>query len=266
MVSVEKARDRNGVLLKGDFFDFDRLYFAILKFTGFHGMEDKCTFTGCEAVCESLLGLCYELRHAWQGDRDIVQMYNGIHDYWFDDYTEHKIYANNNLYVLDDDEYDNNDDEPTMDDFSPRFLRKDFPTANDQNMYFSILLTFPEAIFYVLILLDLLKQKDVFLYSRKCMAEKEDLLQELNKEYVLFQAEEDIARMTIFVKQTLHELYRFIGEEQYFCFIEEFDKIKFFSLNCNLDNILQVMSDYCESEYKQDEPQILASALFSFFK
>jgi hypothetical protein len=63
----------------------DRLYFAIVKFTGFHGIDSQCTFPGYDAVCESLLGLCYEIRHAWQGARDIEQVYNGIHEDWFDD-------------------------------------------------------------------------------------------------------------------------------------------------------------------------------------
>ncbi len=39
-------------------------------------------------MCENLLGLCYEIRHAWQGDRNIEQVFNGIHEDWFDDYQE----------------------------------------------------------------------------------------------------------------------------------------------------------------------------------
>ena len=68
----------SGVFIKGDFFDFDRLYFALMKYTGSHGMNDICPFPGSEAACENLLGLGYELRHAWQGDRDIEEIYNGI--------------------------------------------------------------------------------------------------------------------------------------------------------------------------------------------
>lgn len=79
--------------------DLDRLYFAIYKFTEFHGVDSTCTFPGYDATCENLLGLCYEIRHAWQGDRDIEQVYNGIREDWFDDYQEaasHKM-ANENI-------------------------------------------------------------------------------------------------------------------------------------------------------------------------
>jgi len=36
MIIVEKAKYTSGVLLSGDFFDFDRLFFAIVKFIGTH--------------------------------------------------------------------------------------------------------------------------------------------------------------------------------------------------------------------------------------
>jgi len=57
MIIVEKAKEGNGVLLKGDFFDLDRLYFAIYKYTGFHGIDSECTFPGYDAVCENLISV-----------------------------------------------------------------------------------------------------------------------------------------------------------------------------------------------------------------
>lgn len=174
MIIVEKARERNGVLLKGDFFDLDRLYFAIYKYTGFHGFDNECIYSGYDDVCENLLGLCYEIRHAWQGDRNIEQIYNGIHEYWFDDYEEPhllKTIDKNDLNGLHDENLSKKESYPN-DEFAFKFSREDFPNVTENNTYFSIPMTFPEAVFYSLILLELLKKKDVFLQARKLLAEK----------------------------------------------------------------------------------------------
>lgn len=267
MIIVEKSREGSGVLLKGDFFDLDRLYFAIYKYTGFHGPDNKCIFPGYDAVCENLLGLCYEIRHAWQGDRNIEQVYNGIREYWFDDYKEPELknIHKNDLNGLCDKNFEL-EDANLNDEITFKFSRKDFPNVIENNTYFSIPIIFPEAIFYSLILLELLKKKDVFLQARKLLAEKNDALIELNKEYYYFQANEDIARITLFTSQTLHTLYIFIGEERYTAFINKFYGQKDFFLNCDLENINSILEDYGEKEYENDNPDNLFAVLMSFFK
>jgi len=266
MIIVEKARDGNGIFLKGDFFDLDRLYFAIYKYTGFHGIDSKCTFPGYDAVCENLLGLCYEIRHAWQGDRNIEQVFNGIHEDWFDDYEESD--SQKTIDALDSrwDEHPDGKEAYQNDELSIRFSRKDFPDVTKSNTYFSIPLTFPEATFYSLILLELLKKKDVFLHAKKLLAEKNDANIELNKEYYYFQANEDIARMTLLTNQILYILYRFISEERYNAFINKFCSYKDFFLNCDLEYINSILEDYGEKEYENDTPDHLYTVLMSFFK
>lgn len=268
MIIVEKAREGNGVILKGDFFDLDRLYFAIYKFTGYHGVDSICTFPGYNAVCENLLGLCYEIRHAWQGDRDIEQVYNGIHEDWFDDYQEsnsHKTIVENGLSDMCDEEPDDHEVYKN-DKLMIKFSRKDFPAVTNSNTYFSIALTFPEAVFYSLILLELLKKKDIFLQVKKLLAEKNDSLTELNKEYYYFQANEDIARITLFTNHTLNAFYRFIGEEKYNTFMKKFNSQKDFFLNCDLEQINFILVDYGEKEYENDDPDHLYSVLMSLFR
>ena len=149
-----------------------------------------------------------------------MQVYNGVSDDWFiehDEYTE-----------------DGCDSELSCEKLI-RFSRSEFPDVNTSNTYFSTLLGFPEAVFYALILSDLLKKKDLFIQSRKTLAEKEGELQRLHEEYYYFQAEEDIARITLFTKHILHTLYRFIGEEKYVTFISIFDEKKEFSSTCDLE-------------------------------
>jgi len=126
-------------------------------------------------------------------------------------------------------------------------------------------LTFPEAVFYSLILLELLKKKDIFLQARELLAEKNDLCTELNKEYYYFQANEDIARITLFTNHTLHTLYRFIGEEKYTAFINKFYSQKDFFLNCDLEHINSILVDYAEKEYENDDPDHLFNVLISLF-
>ena len=92
-----------------------------------------------------------------------------------------------------------------------------------------------------------------------------DSMQALYKEYLLFQAEEDVARITLFVHHTLRTLYHVIGEENYSSFIGAFSKVKRFSSKCNLEIINQVIADYNEKEYQQDDPETLTSVLISLF-
>ena len=261
MITVEKARDTNGVFLKGDFFDFDRLYFAIIKYTGDYVRNDACPFPGCGETCENLLGLCYELRHAWQGDRNIEEMFNGIQEEWFDDHKE-----SSSSYFKDEDEFDDDfEDDFDIDcETSTRFDRSLFPNITEKNAYFSVHLTFPEAIFYALILSDLLEKKDMVFEHYNQLAEQEDLMQQLHKEYILFNLNEDIARMTLFINHTLHKLYQFIGETKYLDFINKFKKVNEFSVNCDLQKINDMLESYGEKEYGQDDPETLLFTINSF--
>ncbi|NMB96232.1 MAG: hypothetical protein GYA02_06425 [Clostridiaceae bacterium] len=245
MIIVEKSPDTSGVVLKGDFFDLDRLYFTIFKFTGFCGIDDNCNFPGYDEICENLLGLCYEIRHARQGDRSIEQVYNGIDSKWFDDYID-----NGNDYF-----------EPTY-----RFSRKDFPDVTEKNTYFSLLLSFPEAVFYALIITELLEKKEYFYNAKKQLAKIKDNMQELNKEYYYFEADQDIARITLFAKQTLHTLYRFMGEKKYNIFFDTFKSKKDFFLNCDLTQLNDIIVDYAKKGHENDDPDCLFTTLISFFK
>ena len=81
MLSIHTTEDLV-TKITGEFWDFDRLYFAISKLTGDYGIDTPCPFPGYDSVCENLLGLNYELRHAMQGDRGVTEHYTGIPEYW----------------------------------------------------------------------------------------------------------------------------------------------------------------------------------------
>jgi len=271
MFHVNKAKGECGVLLVGDFFDLDRLYFAIMRFTGFHGLEDDCPFDGCEEVCENLLGLCYELRHAWQGARGLLEIYNGIHDDWFGDYPQPKTAKHFDADESnDEDEFFSEDidgeDENTEDDYIDAerlFSRAEFPFTTERNTYFTTLISFPEAVFYALIISDLLKQKEAFLLSRKRMAETKGPLQRLDQDYYCFVAEEDLARLTSYVQQTLRTLYHCIGNLRYKTFINKFHEKTDYALHCDLKKANQVIADYSSQGFDYDDEDALTSALMS---
>lgn len=132
MLTVGKG-NFNNIILRGDFWDFDRLYFAISKFTGDFGIDSTCPFPGYETICESLLGLCYELRKAQEGKRELYKQYNGIPEEWFEEKTE-----------IDEKSNDMNDSDHTFDD-----VEDDDEVDEDMNL----IPTFQEKVFRILQLL-----------------------------------------------------------------------------------------------------------------
>lgn len=108
MISIKSTPKLNGITIQGDFDDLNNLYEAISDYTTFyidgilneieaeyvkeHGVaikdmtvEQRDTFfqlnqseiTYFEELRENILGLCYDIRHAFQGDRGVVLAENG---------------------------------------------------------------------------------------------------------------------------------------------------------------------------------------------
>ena len=90
--------------------------------------------------------------------------------------------------------------------------------------------------------------------------------QELNREYYYFEAEVDIARITLYVKQALQALYQFVGENKYLAFINKFKKIDDFSVNCDMDEMNRAIENYAIKEFKQDDPDTLMRTLAIYLK
>ena len=68
MLRVQPTKNLTGVMIQGDFDTFYNMVDSIYHLTGFaEDMNDPYY-----AVKMHLLGLCYELRHAFMGDRDVI--------------------------------------------------------------------------------------------------------------------------------------------------------------------------------------------------
>ncbi len=106
MIFVKPTENLTGITIQGDFNDFNEMVDSIYRMSA-EDEEDEFTdlYFG---VKTKLLGMCYDIRHACMGNRDIVLEDNGMHEELM---KWHKIIT---------------------------------PT---QNVYYSVNILFPEAIF-----------------------------------------------------------------------------------------------------------------------
>ncbi|MGO1372361.1 MAG: DUF6904 family protein [Senegalia sp. (in: firmicutes)] len=75
MLYMENTQKNLGVSLYGDYLDFENLYKALHKIIG-----DEDEYRNFYSSQMRVLGLCYDIRHAMQGDRDYTFVENGIND------------------------------------------------------------------------------------------------------------------------------------------------------------------------------------------
>ena len=73
MLTVTATPNQAGVKISGEYFDLDNLVMSFYKVIG---DEDK--YYGYEGARMRILGLCYDIRHAAQGDRNIERVFNGL--------------------------------------------------------------------------------------------------------------------------------------------------------------------------------------------
>lgn len=106
MIFVKPTENLTGITIQGDFNDFYEMVDSIYRMSAEdEGDELTDLYFG---VKSRLLGMCYDIRHAYMGDRDIILEDNGMHEELM---KWHKIIT---------------------------------PT---QNVYYSVNILFPEAIF-----------------------------------------------------------------------------------------------------------------------
>ncbi|ADG81771.1 DUF6904 family protein [Thermincola potens] len=75
MIFVKNTPNNTGVAIYGDYMDFENLYEALHTVVGTEG-----EFTEFEAARIRVLGVCYDIRHALMGNREIEFVDNGMDD------------------------------------------------------------------------------------------------------------------------------------------------------------------------------------------
>lgn len=239
-------RNNNEVIIRGDFWEFDRLYFAIAKFTGNYGINGTCPFPGYETVCESLLGLNYELRKAQEGKRELYEQYNGIPTYWFDEeILEENMDESDDFYDEFDDLDDDIDECIEQDHSSVKFSKEDYPNTTEKNTLLQTRISLSEALYYALIFRELLEKKERFISQRKELAMDNSCgLQEFNAEYYYCGAHSDLALITIYMESIFQVLYHLIGKDAYIRYMSMFNTKPNGFLNCNLNYCNTLVVDY----------------------
>ncbi|AQQ54477.1 hypothetical protein B0X71_16125 [Planococcus lenghuensis] len=76
MLTITATPNQAGVKISGDYFDLDELNMAIYRVIGEEGK-----YYDYQGARMRILGMCYEIRHAAQGDRNIESVFNGLHEH-----------------------------------------------------------------------------------------------------------------------------------------------------------------------------------------
>ena len=76
MISAKPTEHLTGVILEGEYEDFYEMVHSIYRMTGLEEDYDDCYWS----VKNRLLGMCYDIRHAFQGDRNVKLVDNGADD------------------------------------------------------------------------------------------------------------------------------------------------------------------------------------------
>jgi|GEM_PF-388412 len=130
MFSIKTTKNNLGITITGDYRDLNKLHTGLSNLVGY---EEE--IEGYEDISLRILGICYDLRHAYMGDREIELVHNGIND-------EIK-----------------------------KWHGKLYP---DYNVYYSVNILWIEAIFSALVLEDIINIRCDKRLSKKYIVETED--------------------------------------------------------------------------------------------
>ncbi len=76
MIYAKPTENLTGICLEGEYLDFYEIVESIYRMTG---LEDDY-YDPYWGVKNRLLGMCYDIRHAYQGDREVTFVDNGVND------------------------------------------------------------------------------------------------------------------------------------------------------------------------------------------
>lgn len=77
MIKFENTENLTGVCITGDYYDFDNLVDAFHKITVDEYSEKNSQYA---EMSLRVLGVCYDIRHAYQGDREVILLDNNMDD------------------------------------------------------------------------------------------------------------------------------------------------------------------------------------------
>jgi len=280
MLTISKPKNQSGIKLQGDFFDLDRLYFAIFKLTGQFGIGMKCPFDGYSNLSEYVLALCYEIRHAIQGDRELIGVYNGVRQEWYEDDADDDDADDDEDKDNDEDDDDDDDDEDDINydedgadskiealhhgDYSK--LGKDglLKYFSNENAYYSTDMSIPEAMFHAWVLEDIIVQIDEL--KNYLLKSNNYALKDLNREYAVSKYKEDVALVSLYIGKMWTILYRVLGHSDYMKLqkiyqTQKAQRNQLLCKNYNTEKISQLIEEYSLKTKQGENPKLLLKTL-----
>lgn len=174
MIRIQDTKNMIGITIHGDYEDLQTLHHAISDYLRFY--FDHQDGPGAYSCYENILGLCYDIRHAYQGDRNIEAVDNN--------------HENVGLYAS------------CLYEFDEKPLQKERNKYKNGNLYFNVEVLYPWAVFY--------------LYALQAISEdvyRHEWFTNDEFGYTEYQAEHDLALIQYFVQLLWGKLRENLPEE-----------------------------------------------------
>ncbi len=165
-----------GITIHGDYHDLKALYNALSDYTRFY--FDHIDIEGANSCYETVLGLCYDIRHAFQGDRNFESVDNN----------------SENLYALASCIYETN----------TRKIQSTRKKYSNGNLYFNVEIHYAQAIYYMYLLQSI--AEDIY-------RDKWFLDDAIEYHYTKYRAEKDLALINYFVQLLWEKVCEHIPED-----------------------------------------------------
>ena len=173
MLRIKDTKNMIGITIHGDYEDLNALHSALSDYLRFYfAHQDDVESSSCY---ENILGLCYDIRHAYQGDRNIEAVDNNY---------ENIGQLASCIFSVD-----------------SQSLQKERNKYKSGNLYFNVEVLYPWAIFYLYTLQSIVED-----HYHASWFDDEDFYNE-------YLAEKDLALITHFVQLLWDKLRNHLPEE-----------------------------------------------------
>lgn len=174
MIKITDTKNMIGISIHGDYEDLKALHHALSDYLRFY--FDHQVGQGAYSCYETILGLCYDIRHAYQGDRNVESVENN---------HENIAQLASCIYQLDGDS-----------------IEKERKKYKNGNLYFNVEVLYPWAVYYLFALQAV--AEDVYQHA---WFENDEY------GYTEYQAESDLALIQYFVHQLWARLREHLPED-----------------------------------------------------
>ena len=198
MLRIETTKNLYGVNIIGDYEDLDKLYDSISRYMAFYYDNMKRFYSYDEY--EYMLSLNYDIRHAYQGDREYLTVENNA------------FALKNNL-----ENYEYSTGEWDIE------LEKDYLDHKEGNLYFSVMILYPLIFHYLISFENILDDEPI----NEWLDTEKEFRGKWRDDYTLIDAERDrsvIRNFTTLIWSNIQEIF---GAEKAEAIKYYFDNVEF---------------------------------------